>query len=218
MEVDKGIKLEEQEIGNCCSSGVKMKEKYGDCFGCFNLQDQLNEANEKFAYLELDIEKKNSVIDCLERKVGFMELEHIEFLDEVRKLKQRNEELEKSIRDSEEDQEKISLLMIENEVLSCEKRKAESDLEVWKLKCKELEVQVMELEKKLAVGTTKAGLDLQQMCSGKINDRGGSVSGSNVEGGQPSAVQTATEHEANHGKPRAFSEIMKMKFYLFVFM
>ncbi|XP_057798622.1 uncharacterized protein LOC131014618 [Salvia miltiorrhiza] len=197
MEDDKGIKLEEQENGNCFGSG--------ECFGCFDLQDKMKKANDKCANLEIDIGKKNSIIERLECKVGFMELENIEFLDEVRKLKQRNEELEKSIRDSEEEQEKFTHLMIENEVLLCEKRKAESDLERWKLKCKEMEAQVMELEKKLATGTTKAVRDSQDMCSGKINHRGGSLSGFNVEGGQPSALRAATENEANNGRSPASS-------------
>ncbi|KAL1552772.1 hypothetical protein AAHA92_13534 [Salvia divinorum] len=197
MEVDKGIKLEEQETGNCFSCGVGVKREHEECIGCFDLQDKIKKANDKCALLELDIGKKETVIDRLEFKVGFRELENIEFLDEFIKLKQRNEVLQKSIRDSEE-MEKFARLMIENEALVCEKRKAESDLESWKLKCKEMEVRVMELANELAIGTTKVVLDLQEMCSGKMNHRGGSLSGFNVEGGHPSAVEATTEDGANH--------------------
>lgn len=168
MEVDKGVKLEEREMVNCISSGVKVEEEYGDCVGCIDLRGQVKKANDKCAFLELDIGKKESAIECLERKVGFLELEKLEFTDEVAKLRQRNKELEKRIEDSEEDPEKFTALMIENEVLNCEKKKAEGDVEFWKSKCKELEERVAELERRLAVGTTKAGgLDLNEIYTGK---------------------------------------------------
>ncbi|XP_042039956.1 uncharacterized protein LOC121785564 isoform X2 [Salvia splendens] len=93
--------------------------------------------------------------------------------------------------------EQFALLMNENEALVCEKRKAESELELWKLKCKQMEVRVMEWANKLADGTTKVVLDLQAMCSGEMNHRDGSSSGFNVEGGHPSAVGAATEDGAN---------------------
>ncbi|XP_042039920.1 uncharacterized protein LOC121785530 [Salvia splendens] len=195
MEADKGIKLEDQETGNCFSSGVGLKREYGDCIGCFDLQDKIKKANEKCAFLESDIGMKDTVIDRLGLKAGFMELENIEFRDEVKKLKQKNEDLEKIIRDGAE-KEKFAVLMNENKDLVCEKRKSESDLELWKLKCKEIEARVMELEKKLAVGTTKEGLDWQEMCSGKMDDhQGGSLSGFNVEGG------AATDNQVNCGTP-----------------
>ncbi|KAL1552773.1 hypothetical protein AAHA92_13535 [Salvia divinorum] len=200
MEADKGIKLEDQETGNCFSGGVNVKPEYRQCIGCFDLQDKIKKANDKCAFLESDIAKKDIMIDCLARKDGFMELKHIGFWDEVRELKQKNEVLEKIIRDSAE-KEKFTLLMNENEALVCEKRKSESDLELWKSKYKEMEARVMELEKKLAIGTTKEGLDLQEMCLEKMDHQGGSLSGFNVEGGHPSPVGAATDKEVNCGIP-----------------
>ncbi|XP_042001333.1 uncharacterized protein LOC121750790 [Salvia splendens] len=194
MEADKGIKLEDQETGNCFSSGVGLKREYGECVGCFDLQDQIKKANHKCAFLESDIGMKDTLIDRLGLKAGCMELENIQFRDEVRKLKQKNEDLEKIIQDGAE-KEKFALLLNENETLVCETRKSESDLELWKLKCEELEARVMELEKKLAVGTAKERLDLQEMCSGKMDRRGGSLSGFNVEDG------ASTDNEVNCGTP-----------------
>lgn len=201
MEFDKGMKLQEMDSKNIINSGVKVKKEYGDCIGCFDLQDKLKKANNKCACLELDNGKKDYVIHCLEGKVGLMELEKLVIADEVSKLKQRNEELEKSIRDSEEEHDKFSLLLIENRVLECEKKKAESDLEVWKVKCKELEVRVTELEKRPSAGTTKAGGDLHELCLGKKHHGGCLSSGFNVAGGQPSAAKIETEKNANQGSP-----------------
>ncbi|KAH6784035.1 hypothetical protein C2S52_008994 [Perilla frutescens var. hirtella] len=199
MEFDKVIKLEETGSENFLNGGVKVKKEYGDCIGCFDFQDKLKKANDKCAYLELDIGKKDSVIKCLEGKVGFMELEKLEIVDEVRKLKQRNEELEKSIRDSKEEHDKFTLLMTENRVLEFEKKNVEGDLEVWKVKCKELEVQIMELEKKPSAGITKAGMDSHELCFGKKIHGGCLPSGFNVAGGLPSAAQIETVKNANQG-------------------
>lgn len=170
MEVNKRIKLEATERENCLNNRAKAKKEYGECIGCLDLQEKVIKADEKCAHQELDIGKKDSVIECLGRKVAFVELEKLQLADEAGKLKQRNGVLERIIQDSKEEHEK---LMIENKVLDCEKKKAESDLEVWKMKCKELEVQVTELEKSLSIGTAKADI----------------VSGLNVAGELPSVVR-----------------------------
>lgn len=171
MEVNKRIKLEATERENCLNSGEKVKKEYGECIGCFDLQEKVIKAIEKCVHLELDIEKKDSVIECLGRKVAFMEVEKLQLANEAGKLKQGNVVLETIIQDSKEDHEK---LMIENKVLDCEKKIAESNLEVWKVKCKELEVRVTELEKSLSVGTAKADM----------------VSGLNVAGTTPTSTSS----------------------------
>lgn len=168
MEVNKRIKLEATERENCLNNRAKAKKEYGECIGCLDLQEKVIKADEKCAHQELDIGKKDSVIECLGRKVAFVELQKLQLADEAGKLKQRNGVLERIIQDSKEEHEK---LMIENKVLDCEKKKAESDLEVWKVKCKELEVQVTELEKSLSIGTAKADI----------------VSGLNVAGTTPTS-------------------------------
>ncbi|CAI9092370.1 OLC1v1027590C1 [Oldenlandia corymbosa var. corymbosa] len=61
---------------------------------------------------------------------------------------------EKEFIDLTEDTEdsKLMELMTEIEVLNVEKKKAESDVQVWKTKCNELECRVMELERHLTSG------------------------------------------------------------------
>ncbi|KAK6155594.1 hypothetical protein DH2020_009842 [Rehmannia glutinosa] len=157
MEVDKGIKLEETESKDFVNSGVKVKKEYEGCIRCLELQDKITKADDKCSRLELDIGKKKSVIESLEGKLGFMELKYLKIENEVRVLKQKNEELENIIRNSKEEDDRLTHMMIENKVLECEKNRAESENGVWKLKCKELEMQVMELEKRLSAEMTKTG-------------------------------------------------------------
>lgn len=96
------INLEEMETGNLVNSGVLLiQKKSGDegCISCLELQHKLTEANERCARLELEIGKKNRAVDCLEGKLGLMEVKNGKVEDEVRALKQqRNDELWKSIR------------------------------------------------------------------------------------------------------------------------
>ncbi|KAL0299650.1 UNVERIFIED_CONTAM: hypothetical protein Sradi_6624800 [Sesamum radiatum] len=155
MEVDKGRALLETESKDFVDSGVVMKEEYEGCIRCLELQDKLTKANDKCGLLEIGMGEKNAVIEWLESKVGLMELKKLELEDEVRVLKERNQELEKSNGNGQEEEDKVTQLMIENNVLECEKRRAESEVEVWKVKCKELEVHVVELEKRLSAGMMK---------------------------------------------------------------
>ncbi|KAL0400630.1 UNVERIFIED_CONTAM: hypothetical protein Slati_4092900 [Sesamum latifolium] len=134
MEVDKGRALLETESKDFVDSGAVMKEEYEGCIRCLELQDKLTKANDKCGLLEIGMGEKNAVIEWLESKVGLMELKKLELEDEVRVLKERNQELEKSNGNGEEEEEKVTQLMIENNVLECEKRKAESEVEVWKVK------------------------------------------------------------------------------------
>ncbi|KAI3458037.1 hypothetical protein Pfo_014700 [Paulownia fortunei] len=201
MEVDKGIKLEETESKDSVDSGVKLKKEYEGCIRCLELQDKITKANDKCARLEVDIGKKNSVIESLEGKLGFMELRKLEIEDEVRVLKQRNEELEKSIRNGKED-DKFTQLMIETKVLECEKNKAESEIGVRKVKYKELEMQVIELEKRLSAGMIKTGSELPEMYSAKMSQVGCLMHGFNGEDGL-SVVRTQTGNKANEDKDAA---------------
>ncbi|KAK4431362.1 hypothetical protein Salat_0898300 [Sesamum alatum] len=178
MEVDKGRALLETESKDFVNSGVVLKKEYEGCIRCLELQDKFRKANDKCGLLEIGMGEKNAVIEWLESKVGLMELKKLELEDEVRVLKERNPELEKSTGNEEED--KVTLIMIENNVLECEKRKAESEVEVWKVKCKELEVHVMELEKRLSAGMLKTGSGLPEV--------------------GPSVVRAETENNVNEGK------------------
>ncbi|KAL2226982.1 uncharacterized protein LOC105160385 [Sesamum indicum] len=188
MEVDKRRASLETENKDFVDSGVVLNKEYEGCIRCLELQDKLTKANDKCGLLEIGMGEKNAVIEWLECKVGLMELKKLELEDELRVLKERNQELEKSNGNGEEE-DKVTQLMIENNVLECEKRKAESEVEVWKVKCKKLELQVMELEKRLSAGMMKTGSGLPEMYQAKTIDLGG-----------PSVVRAETENKANEDK------------------
>ncbi|KAL3630676.1 hypothetical protein CASFOL_023660 [Castilleja foliolosa] len=145
MEIDKGIKLEDTECKNLEHGGLNLKKQYEDCIRCLELYNKIKQADEKSVRLELDIGEKNSSIESLKHKLGLTEQKNLRLENEVRVLKQRNEELEKSIQNPEED-DKLTLLMVENKVLECEKKKAESEIDAWKVKCKELEMEVLQMK------------------------------------------------------------------------
>ncbi|KAG8381172.1 hypothetical protein BUALT_Bualt06G0094700 [Buddleja alternifolia] len=175
MTIDMDIDLED-------NGGVKLKKEYESCSRCLELQHKITIADGKWALLELDIGKKISEIELLEGKLGSMEREKLEIECEVRVLKQSNEELEKIVRnggDDDDDDDKVTQLMIENKVLECEKSKAESEVKVWKAKCKDLEMQVIDLEKRLSTGMMKTSSNLPA---------------------RPSIVQIDIENNANEDK------------------
>ncbi|KAL8095781.1 uncharacterized protein LOC141692470 [Apium graveolens] len=107
----------------------------------------------KCADLELEMKLKNSEFECLEDKFNDLVVENLAIKEEVGVWKEKFDELEKSVVENgnvgigKEDVEgKLSKLMAENKVLECEKRKAESEVEVWKAKFEALELRVRELE------------------------------------------------------------------------
>lgn len=118
---------------------------------CKELEERSETDGERRILLELEIDRKRSKFDLLESKFRELEVEKIGMQDEVKDLKRRNVELEERINQVEKENgvvsEEVAELKIENNVLECEKKSAECEAEVWKLKCKELESRVLELEK-----------------------------------------------------------------------
>ncbi|GER34335.1 casein lytic proteinase B4 [Striga asiatica] len=149
MKVDMGV----AESDSFVLGKSKRKQEYEGCIRCLELYDKITNADNKCLRLELNVWKKDSLIDSLESKLGSVELEKLKLENEVVLLKQRNAELESRVRSFKEEDEKLGLLMIENKVLECEKKKAEVDIGTWKLKCKELDMKLLEVEKRLSVGT-----------------------------------------------------------------
>ncbi|TMW94730.1 hypothetical protein EJD97_009881 [Solanum chilense] len=103
----------------------------------------------------VNLEEKMMAIECncSDLRQG-IEQERNELEGKFEVLKRRNHELEEQIRriesnGSNEEEDRVLQLMIENSVLECEKKKAESDAEYWKSKCNELQLTVAELGKKL---------------------------------------------------------------------
>lgn len=136
----------------------------------------------KCVELELEIQKKVDEYELLEGKFEALVAEKIIVDEELGILKKRNDELEKRICGAEngikvavsggngrgtgggvtedkDEEEKVFNLMIGNNVLDCEKKKAENEVEFWKAKFKVLEERMMEFE----------GRDGEHRLVGKLN-------------------------------------------------
>ncbi|KAL2558714.1 protein IWS1-like protein A-like [Forsythia ovata] len=153
------------ERGDILDGKIAVKKEFESCIRCLELEDKFKKLKEKFTALELDMEKKKTTIEFLEGKLSFLELPKLEIEDEVRILKERNKEHGRIIGNGEkvvseeakgigrvvdlteeEDwEDQVTQLLIENKVLDCEKKKAESEAKAWESKYKELELLVMEL-------------------------------------------------------------------------
>ncbi|KAK9293113.1 hypothetical protein L1049_021099 [Liquidambar formosana] len=114
--------------------------------------------------------EKKSEYESLEAKFRALEVEKLAMEDKVKVLKRRNDELESRIAQIEDENkvgsrrekavERVDLtleneeedklqLTIENRVLEREKRRAEDEVEIWKVKFRELESRVVQLEDNL---------------------------------------------------------------------
>ncbi|THG09781.1 uncharacterized protein LOC114305201 [Camellia sinensis] len=169
VKVDLGMELKEVKGQEIVNGEVGLERGSEGCRNkCKELEERSSMAEERCVLLELLIEKKKSEFELLEGKLGALEVERVGIEDEVKLLKRRNVELEKQITQIEnenkadigkgtgkvvdlteekDEEDKVIQLMIENKVLECEKKRAESEVEVWKLKYKKLEWRVSALEK-----------------------------------------------------------------------
>ncbi|KAL3521609.1 hypothetical protein ACH5RR_019758 [Cinchona calisaya] len=168
MDIDKLLPM--------VDAGVKFQvmESKVNNDGDLGWEEKCKQAEERFGVLMSMFEKKIIELESLERKHSVLQLEKLLIEGEVQSLRTRNKELEEKVActldgkrvmggagkgvegvvDLTEDagDDKVMELMIENKVLDCEKRKAESEVEVWKAKCRGLESRVLELEKHLISG------------------------------------------------------------------
>lgn len=145
------------------------------------MERELNDCK-KCVELELEIQKKNSEFELLEGKFGALAVEKIAIDEELGVLKKKYDELKKKmtcaengnkvvttgengrerevdVTDEKDEGEKVFNLVIENKVLDCEKKKAESEVEFWKAKFKVLEARELEFE----------GRDGEHLLAGKLN-------------------------------------------------
>ncbi|XP_049394028.1 LOW QUALITY PROTEIN: uncharacterized protein LOC125858314 [Solanum stenotomum] len=139
LRVDMGVIVGGSGDTTNCMSGLKSESGY-NCNQCLNLEEKIKTIECNCSDLRQGIEQERNEFKLLEGK--------------IEALKRRNQELEEQIRriesnGSNEEEERVLQLMIENSVLECEKKKAESDVEYWKSKCNELQLTVAELGKKL---------------------------------------------------------------------
>ncbi|KAK3026446.1 hypothetical protein RJ639_041856 [Escallonia herrerae] len=138
----------------------------GDCRNrCLEFEERSKRAEERCAALESEVQKKKSEFESLESRFEELELEKLAIEAELGVLKKRNVELEEQkigkkvvsegekgmevvvdLTGEKDEADRVFELMLENKVLDYEKKKAESEVEVWKAKCKELESRLIELE------------------------------------------------------------------------
>ncbi|XP_059667189.1 uncharacterized protein LOC132312724 [Cornus florida] len=166
------IKLDQKPLK--VDTGTSLKRMEGSVVvSVDDSEREMENCRNRCCELELKLQNRNNEFELLEAKFRALEAENIATVDELWVLKKRNLELRDQItrveNDSkvsserngamgkivdlteENDEEKVVQLMIENKVLDCEKKRAESETEVWKVKGKELESRVLELEKEISV-------------------------------------------------------------------
>ncbi|KAG6656026.1 hypothetical protein I3843_05G231500 [Carya illinoinensis] len=120
---------------------------------CGELEERSKKAEGRCVELELDILKKKSENEVLEAKLRALEIDRLAIEDQLQVLKRENGELKKFVSGFEgeskfssrrerivdltaenEDEDNLFQALIENKVLEYEKRRAESEVEVWKEK------------------------------------------------------------------------------------
>lgn len=127
---------------------------------CNELKERSEKAEARCAELELELQKKKEVCEALEVKLNALEEEKIASDKKLKLLsmsgeglqgKQVSREREKEkktvvdLEDESEGEDKVVQLMIEIHVLECEKKKAESEVQVWKERFNKLESRALEL-------------------------------------------------------------------------
>ncbi|CAK9176967.1 unnamed protein product [Ilex paraguariensis] len=206
---------------------------------CLEFEERSKRAEERGAVLELEIANSFSDFELLEGKYVALEVEKLAIEDELRVLKQKNAELEVQIlkidigndvgsegerrmetivdlTEDNDEEDKILQLMIENKVLDCEKRKAERDVDIWMMKCKELELRVLGLEESLALRSgecastrmMKPVLESTEMGAEAMSEPRGLNGGMDVAsslGNSQLANKIATRDEIIHGATGAGS-------------
>lgn len=160
MEVVKCQEMQKLEV--VCT------ETWEDC-GSSELENKRKRAEERCGELELEIVRKRNEYEALEAKFRALEVEKLAMEEEIKALKRRSDEIKEQVNSGESEEkkfcgaengteiivdlnednleeDKVFQLMLENEVLECEKKNAESEVEAWKQKFKELESWVLKLK------------------------------------------------------------------------
>ncbi|KDP22175.1 hypothetical protein JCGZ_26006 [Jatropha curcas] len=134
---------------------------------CTELEERSKKAEAKIVELELEIEKRKKEYDALEAKLKELNAQKDAIEDELMAFRTRKfREHGNSFKDENkgnheegkegdvvvdlteegEEEDIVDKLVVENHVLECEKRKAESEVEIWKEKFKELELWVSQVD------------------------------------------------------------------------
>ncbi|KAM7504846.1 hypothetical protein LguiB_003750 [Lonicera macranthoides] len=188
----------ERELQNCCNT-------------CIEWEKRSKKAEEKCVVLELEVLKKNDEFESLQGRFGALAGEKLAIEENLGLLKKKNDELEERITrietsskvgnegakgigrvvdltDEIDEEDKVFQLMIENEVLECEKKNAESQVELWKARFKESESRVLELEEKFlsrskernSPDKLKEGSELPELAMKEMNEASGLEDGLDI--------------------------------------
>ncbi|KAF4380464.1 hypothetical protein F8388_024757 [Cannabis sativa] len=145
---------------------------------CFGAKNMGTKAEIRCVELELEVKQKINEYEALEAKFRALEAEKVATQEKLEALKRefdvmkehnccgkgetkevcgRAKRIEKIVdltNDDweEEEEDKMALLMIENRVLECEKKKAERDVKAWEKKFEELQAWILHSQKPLLSG------------------------------------------------------------------
>lgn len=200
----------ERELQNCCNM-------------CIEWEKRSKKAEEKCSVLELEVLKKNDEFELLQGRFGALAGEKLAIEENLGLLKKKNDELEERITQIEnsskvgnegvkgigrivnltdeiDEEDNVFQLMIENKVLGCEKKNAESKVDLWKARFKESESRVFELEEKFLSRSKernlpdklKEGSELPELTTKMMNEAGGLEDGLDVA---TRSTRMQAEHE-----------------------
>ncbi|KAF3959760.1 hypothetical protein CMV_015454 [Castanea mollissima] len=181
---------------------IVFKNELVDC-RCGELEERSKKAEARCVELELELQKKKSEYELLEDKFRALEVDKLAIEEELKVLKRKSDEskelvdgVEGEMKDSSgrerdvekivdlteenEEEDKVIQLLIENKVLECEKKKAESEVKVWKQRFKELESQVLQLDENSFVRSAEQPLMEGTRIEG-IRPRDGSHDGTGLD-------------------------------------
>ncbi|OIV96790.1 hypothetical protein TanjilG_18250 [Lupinus angustifolius] len=140
-----------EEDREMLNSNVVGNNSVAENYRCIKLEKQSKKAEVRCAELEFELQKKNDHCEALMAKLVVMEVEKFAVEDELKVLRVSSEGLtaKKEVANEKErevvriidltDDSEVAQLMTENTVLECEKKKAESEVEIWRKRYKNLE-------------------------------------------------------------------------------
>ncbi|CAL0319487.1 unnamed protein product [Lupinus luteus] len=140
-----------EEDRKMLNSNVLSNNSVAENCRCVKLEEQIKKAEAQCAELEFELQKKNEHCEALTAKLVVVEVEKFAVEDELKVLrvssegfKAKNEVANEKEREVERivdltDDSEVAQLMTENTVLECEKKKAETEVEIWKQRYKNLE-------------------------------------------------------------------------------
>ncbi|CAK9318208.1 unnamed protein product [Citrullus colocynthis] len=126
---------------------VRHKVEQSDVCKCSELKLRCERAEEKCEELELKIQIKKIEYELLQARMKRLESEKSVIEAEL-KVRIEDGKKEVNLVNKNEMEDEVLQLLIENNVLAVEKKKAESEAELWKDKFKQLENQISKMDEK----------------------------------------------------------------------